>query len=115
MVGVVVAPHQAIQAGKVAGPNRQRVPHEGGVGLTLQVVARVHVDLGRTHQVVDAELVQAALAEVVVVELHGEGQPSRVPLGADHVQVGIALEDAAVGHPSQRLAHAAALHVPADV
>ena len=33
----------------------------------------------------------------------------------DDVQVGIALEHSAVGHPAKRLAHAAALHVPADV
>jgi hypothetical protein len=115
VMGIIVAPHQAFEAGEIAVADRQRVPHERRVGLPLQVVARMHVDLGGPHDVVDAEVVQPALTEVVVVELHGEGEPARVPLGADHVQVGVALEDAAVRHPAQRLAHAAALHVPADV
>ena len=81
-MGVVVAPHQAVESGEVTDPNRQRIPHERGVRLPLQVVARMHVDLGGPHDVVDSEVVQPALAEVMVVELHGEREPTRVPLGA---------------------------------
>ena len=75
----------------------------------------MHVDLGRPHDVVDSKVVQPALAEVMVVELHCEGEPACIPLRHDDMQVGIALEHTAVRHPAQRFAHAAALHVPADV
>ena len=57
----------------------------------------------------------AAVAPVVVEELHGEAQPRRVALGHDDVQVGIALEDAGEREPAERLAHADALVVPTDV
>ena len=112
---VVVAPQQAVESGDVTRPNCQRIPHERRMRLPLQVIARMHVDLGRPHDVVDSKVVQAALAEVMVVELHCEGEPACIPLRHDDMQVGIALEHTAVRHPAQRFAHAAALHVPADV
>jgi hypothetical protein len=120
-VGIVVSPQEAVEPDEVTRLNGERVPHERGVGLPLQVEAGRSIDLAGVHIVErhtarsPVELVQAAVAPVVVEELDGEAQPCRVALGHDDVQVWVPRKDPAVGEPAERLAHTEAQLVPADV
>ncbi len=115
-VWVVVAPQQAVGARDLTVLDRHRVPHEGRMGLTLEVVARRRLEcrLPRLVHVVLAQLPEAAVAPVVVEELDRERQPPGVALRHDDVEVGVALEDTAEGEPAERLTHPDALVVPAD-
>src|SRR5271163_3159022 len=112
---IVVTPQKAVQAGDFTLANRYGIPHERCVCLTFEIMARWRLDLSPRWSCQVGHLAEPAVKPMVVPELNCKRQPGRITLGHYHMQIGIALKDAAEGQPAQRLTQAHTLVVPEDV